>query len=472
MRRILKTICVLSVALPAVALARSTVDRTAFDRFMLRATGSSTYELGIGGAGKPLTTSVPSPAISGARQLGNMVVFRPAASGMGVMIGGRAFMPLGMGSGGAFVNVASRVSIPSLVAAAGRCLGNVVCLAATTIAGAALSEWLSDAGYSVNPDGTFTATGAIPTAPDYELINGQRMVCTIANIPNYPASMAGACSAFSAQVRGNASIGKVVDYGHGIYRCDVGAGWHESIVCRSDMRPAQAPTWENVADALSSTQPPLGVVEELLNNGETVVVEPPSVTGPAEVAGQTSTVTENRPNPETGQMDRIDIRTENNWQLNYNSNQVTIRPNTTVTTFINGRPVLVSNPTQPKPPEEMKLETCGLPGKPACKIDETDTPQKVEDTHKADVDAALAQVGELAKNPAKFWPELPQINWTFTLPTGCSAIQTPAFSPYFSQIDVCKFQPVFHDVMSVFWIMGGIIGAIGLFWQSVFAQSN
>lgn len=97
---------------------------------------------------------------------------------------------------------------------------------------------------------------------------------------------------------------------------------------------------------------------------------------------------------------------------------------------------------------------------------------------KADVDAVMKKtpteiqkdVDDIAKNPKSFFPAFPTLNWAFALPSGCAQISTPAFAPFMSSIDVCQFQPIFHDVMSVVWMLGGLFGAISLFMKNALSS--
>ncbi len=120
--------------------------------------------------------------------------------------------------------------------------------------------------------------------------------------------------------------------------------------------------------------------------------------------------------------------------------------------------------------EQPEIKVCGLPGTPACKIDEAGTPKEKEDTAEQDAKTAIRPLDDFIKSPSSVLPELPKINWAFTLPSGCSPIALPAFEPWLQQIDVCQFQPIFHDIMGFVWVMGGIFGAIGTFWRNTFSQ--
>jgi len=134
-------------------------------------------------------------------------------------------------------------------------------------------------------------------------------------------------------------------------------------------------------------------------------------------------------------------------------------------------PSATALPSGPRKPKEEDAEEvgCGLPTTPPCKIDEQGTPEnpKLDESKKPeDITKSLK---DFAEDPLEKLPDLPLMNWSFRLPTGCSAIQLPVFAPYLTSVDVCPFTPVFHDVMTIVWIMGGIFGAISIFWRNVFA---
>jgi hypothetical protein len=125
----------------------------------------------------------------------------------------------------------------------------------------------------------------------------------------------------------------------------------------------------------------------------------------------------------------------------------------------------------PAPAPAEKSITCGLPGTPACKIDETGTPADPKlDAEKKSTDV-LKPLKDFAANPTAALPSLPSLNWAFRLPSGCTAISLPAFAPYLQAIDICPFTSMFHDIMSVVWVLGGLFGAIGTFWRNVFSQA-
>jgi len=63
-------------------------------------------------------------------------------------------------------------------------------------------------------------------------------------------------------------------------------------------------------------------------------------------------------------------------------------------------------------------------------------------------------------------------NWSFTfaLPSSCQAIETPIGQTSVTagfKLDVCKYQPVIHDLMAMVWIGGTIWLLIGMFGQTL-----
>jgi hypothetical protein len=127
---------------------------------------------------------------------------------------------------------------------------------------------------------------------------------------------------------------------------------------------------------------------------------------------------------------------------------------------------------KPREPDPEKVLTCGLPDTPACKIEEKGTPEPVEDTAQKDAERVHKPLDDFLKDPESMLPSFPTINWTFRLPSGCAPISIPAFAPFLQTIDVCQFQPIFHDIMSMIWVGGALFGAIGTFWRNVFAKAG
>lgn len=120
-------------------------------------------------------------------------------------------------------------------------------------------------------------------------------------------------------------------------------------------------------------------------------------------------------------------------------------------------------------PGEDGIAVCGAPPLPACnvKVDETGTPGA------ADADSRFTQantdLGKVQTDAQDAFGDhrditLPAWSWTFMFPTGCTPLVLPAFGDL--EIDVCQWQPMIHDLMSVIWVIAGIWGLIHLFMRA------
>jgi len=178
------------------------------------------------------------------------------------------------------------------------------------------------------------------------------------------------------------------------------------------------------------------------------------LTGPASVAGPTRTET-----PPGG---GAAVTYNTTYNVTYNGSTFTY---TETTSGSDG-----SGSSGPPVPVPVELETCGLPGKPACKIDETGTPTAPADTSATKATEVYAPVKAIADDPQAALPAHPELSWTFQLPTACGAFDLAAFAPFITSIDICAFQPMFHDLMSVVWVMGGAFGAIRMFFRNALSQ--
>jgi hypothetical protein len=115
-------------------------------------------------------------------------------------------------------------------------------------------------------------------------------------------------------------------------------------------------------------------------------------------------------------------------------------------------------------PIEVEIETCGLPGKPPCKIDETGTPTPGDlnaagTDARAEIDQAEQEGKGLIEGMAQRTDGKPQWTWSFALPSGCSPYPLEAFA--FS-IDICQWQPMIHDLMSLVWIAATIWACVAM----------
>lgn len=113
-------------------------------------------------------------------------------------------------------------------------------------------------------------------------------------------------------------------------------------------------------------------------------------------------------------------------------------------------------------------DPCGIPGSPPCKIDETGTPNGEGAFGAAGDglnDARDELLGLIEGIKADEGP--PAWTWTFALPTGCSPIPVGGFAPFLDPIDICEFQPLFHDLMSVAWLLGTVGGCVTLLYRTL-----
>lgn len=118
---------------------------------------------------------------------------------------------------------------------------------------------------------------------------------------------------------------------------------------------------------------------------------------------------------------------------------------------------------------------CELDPKSAACADAKATEQATEAPPQKDPDKTaediLKPLKDFAANPKSALPTFPTLNWAFQLPSGCTAISLPAFAPYLQSIDLCPWVSLFHDLMSIVWVMGGLFGAISMFWRNTLSQS-
>lgn len=154
---------------------------------------------------------------------------------------------------------------------------------------------------------------------------------------------------------------------------------------------------------------------------------------------------------------------EPGWTLTPKDTSTTYPPNTPVPPYDPGTPPVVPpGGSQSTTVVQNDIVTCGLPGTPACKIDETGTPPPDVKNPEADATGVWSALKTCVLSPSTCVPALPSLNWGFSLPSSCSAIETPAFAPYMTSIDVCQYQPIFHDLMSMLWVGTGLFTAVSM----------
>lgn len=201
-----------------------------------------------------------------------------------------------------------------------------------------------------------------------------------------------------------------------------------------------------------------------------ITTENPNITGPFKIQETPTVRTFSEPKPGApGQTQSVTETKQKTVGLDYTDNKLKATTTETKQRVVDG--VAEPEDTTQKDPENDFL-VCGLPNTPACRIEEKGTPDPVEDTAQKDAERVHKPLDDLLKDPKSVLPSFPTINWTFRLPSGCAPLSIPAFSPFLQEIDVCQFQPIFHDIMSMIWVGGALFGAIGTFWRNVFAKAG
>jgi len=106
-------------------------------------------------------------------------------------------------------------------------------------------------------------------------------------------------------------------------------------------------------------------------------------------------------------------------------------------------------------PVNQDMFGCGLPGRPPCAIDESGTPA-FADPFPAVLEPVFAPIRGVLENPP-----VADTAWTFSfsMPTHCAPIAldfhgTPVV------FDMCQWQPMIHDIMSIIWAITGIFFAV------------
>lgn len=264
---------------------------------------------------------------------------------------------------------------------------------------------------------------------------------------------------------------------------------------KRDLPPSPS-TWVPIStpaavEKLTMRAPTAAEVQAMVDLNFPPAVEIPTITGPASVP-KANTI-EMGLDGSIREIDERYIASFSPGFVGFNTASTTTvktpsRLNTSVTTNSDGSTstsvitipgttsILTTTTATPQPstPESISVtvETCGLPGKPECAISELGMPGQLEVDSKLKTSPKDVQkdIDDIAKNPGSFFPPFPTLNWSFALPTGCASIQVPAFAPYITEIDVCQFQPVFHDIMGVVWMLGGLFGAISLFMKNALSS--
>lgn len=169
--------------------------------------------------------------------------------------------------------------------------------------------------------------------------------------------------------------------------------------------------------------------------------------------GSTSTATTSTTTTATVNGNKIDYSQQRETTTTTRDATGVVTGTTTATT--------TTTATSTTPAAEGEDLECGLPGGPPCKIDETGTPEPPPDDGESVFNDLLPAC--LKEDWKDCFPELPDINWSFSLPTSCGVISLGAYSlDGLPSINICQFQAMFHDIMTMLWAAAGIFGAVAL----------
>lgn len=452
------------------------LNRGSFDQFMHKAVGGGLHTVGFGSNGTPVPSERISSLTPGSGWVNAGSAMSVATHPDGVEVRGRAHIPIASNAK-LPVSVSGVVSKASITASLMRCMGNFLCATAFTVGSSAVGQWLSNSDLLLNPAPSGPGDLVAVSTPNLCLSDCWTYKFSFSG-QTFPSFDAG-CAWHTANL-GWPHLGS----DEALNRCYYGPGQYggPSKYARRAPDTVQYQSFNSDhARRLSEQGYPGEVFVRLLDANDQAGISPGVQVGKVAATpespvftpqGQKTVSTEKIINAD-GSTSIKETTKQTSYQTTANEDgSIKVKPITTTTVKIDGQEVPeLTKVEEGKSNEQQDIETCGLPNTPACKINEDGTPEAQQDTHKKDVDDALADLTRLSANPATFWPTLPEIRWDFALPTGCAAIALPAFQPWLQQIDVCQFQPIFHDIMSAVWVLGGLFGAISIFWRSTFAKA-
>lgn len=186
----------------------------------------------------------------------------------------------------------------------------------------------------------------------------------------------------------------------------------------------------------------------------------PQVTGPATSTGTTST---------TANPDGSTTTTTTTHNHTYTGPTINTTTQTITSTCTGGSCNTTETVETPKVDEQPFAMPCGVPGTPPCAVAVDETGMPTADSLETDGPKDEEEEFETWIEGIEAANPFPEISWDFELPTACGVIPTPAFEPWLAAIDVCQWQPMFHEIMTVVWMLGGLFGAISLFMRNSLA---
>lgn len=188
--------------------------------------------------------------------------------------------------------------------------------------------------------------------------------------------------------------------------------------------------------------------------GDKLVSGSPTVSGPATSPGTTTTTNDPVNNTTT-----INTTTHNHTYAGDTITNTTIN-NTTTTNNTTGAVTTNTTTTGGSAPAPAPIDTCGMPGKPACQIDETGTPAYDPEKLKLDkttLDTASATQRDTIKGTAdkgmfSSWSTF------FSLPSlrACELVEMPAYmGQQIASMNVCPGAEWLRGLMGFVWAAAG-----------------
>lgn len=231
---------------------------------------------------------------------------------------------------------------------------------------------------------------------------------------------------------------------------------------------------------LDRVVPELDTPEKVRGAGQEIITgrgdpsytdSPTSLTGPRTVETIPTVTTLERPGEAPSQ-----VIEQTRYTIDYSGDRYSVRE-TTTRTHSDGTRTIIDQPGPTLPPPGTtpapgtgatpapELKTCGLPDTPPCRIDESGTPPPPPADSMPDPEDALEPIKTVFENPQvadTSW------SWSLQLPTGCSAFALPTlFGVTIPPIDVCQWQGVIHDLMSMLWIGVSIFFCAGMVFRTL-----
>lgn len=429
-----------------------TVQDSAFQRFLINTTGVGQQTISFTGSGQPVP-SITGHSLAGDGSPG----VRASATGV-----------LRNQAGGSIpVSLAGRVT-PAVVASF---IGRALPLTGALLLTSDIYNFVQEKGYTVTPAAngfTVTKSAGVPAGCGFPPSGSQarQIIDNSGNTAINCGGLPGGITVTGYLVE--STLCRVQ------WRCiQNGLSGAEPWAKNSSVPPSSpsslAALQADIADdpgypVSSSVARAINQARQLLN--EPLPLASPQITGPSSSPGTTSTTTKS---------DGSTVTITQTFNHTYNGPNISTTTTTTTSTVpAGGGPVQTETTVQTPDPVQQEPEPftmpCGVPGAPPCavKVDETGVPTTVEDLADPQqrVDDTLQPLADLQADPIGFWPELPELTWNFALPTNCDVIPVPVFEEWMPPIDLCQFQPMFHSLMSVVWVLGGLFGAISLFWRN------